>query len=159
MRIRYALDAFAAEPFDLGRGPLLRAMLIHSDNTGVTLALCVHHLVCDGTGLDLLLAELAEQGHAQPPPDLQYGDYAVWERTDTDRAAAGLGTGGNGSPACRPCWTCRPTGHGRRPCPAVGYARCGVTSNCARRSGNWHGGWAPPRSASTSPPPNCSSHD
>jgi amino acid adenylation domain-containing protein len=79
----------ARRPFDLRRGPLLRALLIRlADDEH--LALCaMHHIVSDGWSLEVLLRELgagyaaALQGRPSPLPEpaLQYADYAAWQRT------------------------------------------------------------------------------
>jgi len=53
-----ALAAFARRPFDLARGPLLRALLVSEDATHATLGVCVHHIVFDGWSFDVFLAEL-----------------------------------------------------------------------------------------------------
>ncbi len=68
-------------PFDLARGPLLRAQL-----EGSVLVLCLHHIVCDGGSLDVLLDELLRAyealvtGRAWQPAalPLQMADYAAY---------------------------------------------------------------------------------
>ncbi|MEU6239167.1 condensation domain-containing protein, partial [Kitasatospora sp. NPDC047058] len=77
------LAADAARPFDLARGPLLRAVLHRLAPQRQVLALTVHHLVADMWSVGVLLAELAQcyAGRAAELPELpiQYGDFAVWE--------------------------------------------------------------------------------
>jgi len=78
----------AGAPFDLVRGPLLRARLLCLDADYHVLALTVHHIVADGWSLGVLTQELStlysayRQGLDDPLPALaiQYGDYAVWQR-------------------------------------------------------------------------------
>ena len=53
-------DAFAAEPFDLATGPLLRLRLQNLGGGRQALLLCVHHIIADGWSLNLLLDEFAE---------------------------------------------------------------------------------------------------
>ncbi|WP_370601383.1 non-ribosomal peptide synthase/polyketide synthase [Pseudomonas nitroreducens] len=53
-------DAFAAEPFDLAAGPLLRLRLQNLGGGRQALLLCVHHIIADGWSLSLLLDEFAE---------------------------------------------------------------------------------------------------
>ncbi|MFF1488254.1 amino acid adenylation domain-containing protein [Streptomyces sp. NPDC058319] len=93
-----ALDALAtaaARPFDLSRGPLLRARLI-AEPRGLLLGLTVHHIVCDGWSWEVMAAELNASlaGRAEPAAPLPpgYGDYALWqqERTDETRLAEHL---------------------------------------------------------------------
>ncbi len=75
-------------PFDLARGPLLRARLLRlaADRHGIVLAL--HHSIADGWSLGVLVRDLsafyraAASGAAAALPELpvQYADYAVWQR-------------------------------------------------------------------------------
>ncbi|MHB9796209.1 non-ribosomal peptide synthase/polyketide synthase [Pseudomonas sp. MT3] len=53
-------DAFAAQPFDLAHGPLLRLRLQNLGGGRQALLLCVHHIIADGWSLNLLLDEFAE---------------------------------------------------------------------------------------------------
>ncbi|HEX8273556.1 MAG TPA: condensation domain-containing protein, partial [Longimicrobiaceae bacterium] len=79
---------FLRLPFDLSRGPLLRAFAVRTDADGWTLALGVHHVASDGWSQGIVLRELAaayaaRSGAGAPPlpaPALQYPDYAVWQR-------------------------------------------------------------------------------
>ncbi|WP_405788934.1 amino acid adenylation domain-containing protein [Streptomyces sp. NBC_00029] len=75
-------------PFDLARGPLVRASLLRRTENDWALVLCVHHIVVDGWSLGVLVDELAEmyaacaQARAPRLPELpvQYADFAVWQR-------------------------------------------------------------------------------
>lgn len=69
-------------PFDLVGGPLLRAWLIRLEAQHHVLVLTVHHIVCDGFSLGILLRELAQiysaeyHGlHGELAPPLQLGEY------------------------------------------------------------------------------------
>ncbi|MCH8218343.1 MAG: AMP-binding protein, partial [Planctomycetes bacterium] len=85
----------ANKPFDLGRGPLSRTVLIRIDEREFVFAFVVHHLVFDGTSFGILYRELASryaahcQGDAaaRAAPPLQYADYAEWQRTRLEGAA------------------------------------------------------------------------
>ncbi|HEY1017220.1 MAG TPA: amino acid adenylation domain-containing protein [Herpetosiphonaceae bacterium] len=78
----------AAQPVDLIHGPVVRARLLRLAETEHTLLVTLHHIVCDQWSLDLLLGELqalyaAKAGGAVPtlpPLEVQYADYAVWQR-------------------------------------------------------------------------------
>ena len=78
----------AARPFDLAKGPLLRALRVRVAPERHLLALVAHHLMIDGWSLGVVLGELAElynafaAGKPSPlaPPALQYADYALWQR-------------------------------------------------------------------------------
>jgi amino acid adenylation domain-containing protein len=74
-------------PFNLERGPLLRAVLIRR-GLGWALLLNMHHIVSDGWSVGIMQRELATlyqafaEGLTSPLEHLrvQYGDYAVWQR-------------------------------------------------------------------------------
>jgi len=77
-----------ARPFDLARGPLVRATLVSLDAEEHLLLLTFHHIVSDGWSCELVQRELTalyagrQSGQPSPLPelDLQYADYAVWQR-------------------------------------------------------------------------------
>jgi FkbH-like protein len=75
----------AVRPFDLARGPLLRASLVRLGAADHRLLLTVHHAVCDLGSLLLVLEDLArahagEGGARLPGPPLRFSDFAVWQR-------------------------------------------------------------------------------
>ncbi|HYH46957.1 MAG TPA: condensation domain-containing protein, partial [Thermoanaerobaculia bacterium] len=78
----------ARRPFDLERGPLLRAALLRRAEREHVLLLCLHHTVCDGWSLQVVTRELAalyRAGVAGTVPRLpelpvQYADHACWQR-------------------------------------------------------------------------------
>jgi amino acid adenylation domain-containing protein len=78
----------AAQPFDLERGPLLRARLLRLGESEHWLLLTLHHIVTDGWSSGVLWRELSvlyeafREGRPSPLPELavQYADYAVWQR-------------------------------------------------------------------------------
>jgi amino acid adenylation domain-containing protein/non-ribosomal peptide synthase protein (TIGR01720 family) len=78
----------SARPFELSRGPLLRATLLRLGAREHVLLLTVHHIVFDGWSTGLLFQELAalyeafSRGAPSPlaEPPLQYTDYARWQR-------------------------------------------------------------------------------
>ena len=80
--------AEARRPFDLSRGPLLRATLLRLGPQRHVLLLCLHHIVFDGWSLGLLIREATAlyeaylRGEESPLEELavQYVDYAVWQR-------------------------------------------------------------------------------
>jgi non-ribosomal peptide synthetase component F len=78
----------AAWRFSLGRGPLVRTLLVRLA-ADEHVALCtLHHIVADGWSLEVMVRELAEgyaaavEGRAPrlAPLAIQYGDYAEWQR-------------------------------------------------------------------------------
>ncbi|MCP4661373.1 MAG: non-ribosomal peptide synthetase, partial [bacterium] len=78
----------ARRPFDLTRAPLLRVVLLRRDPGTHLLLLTVHHIAFDGWSIDVALRELAAlyqafaNGDPSPLPelDVQYADFAVWQR-------------------------------------------------------------------------------
>jgi amino acid adenylation domain-containing protein len=79
----------AARPFDLDRGPLVRALLLRLGPEEHRLVLVLHHAVCDGWSLELLLREI-EAGYNReelPPLPVQYADFALWQRDWLDGGA------------------------------------------------------------------------
>jgi amino acid adenylation domain-containing protein len=75
-------------PFDLARGPLVRARLIRLADAEHIAVLTIHHVVADGWSMGVLVAELAKlyEANATGKPALlsqlpvQYADYAAWQR-------------------------------------------------------------------------------
>uniref|UniRef100_UPI0005193128 non-ribosomal peptide synthetase n=1 Tax=Mesorhizobium sp. WSM3626 TaxID=1040987 RepID=UPI0005193128 len=75
-------------PFDLERGPLVRARLIHVADTEHVLLVTQHHIVSDGWSMGILLKEVGSlyaafsRGEESPLGKLpvQYPDYAAWQR-------------------------------------------------------------------------------
>jgi amino acid adenylation domain-containing protein len=75
-------------PFDLARGPLLRAYLVRLGPREHALLVNIHHIVSDGWSMGVLFRELATlygafaEGAPSPLPELpiQYADFAVWQR-------------------------------------------------------------------------------
>jgi condensation domain-containing protein/phosphopantetheine binding protein len=76
-------QAWADEPFDLERGPLLRTRLLVTGPEQHLLVVTMHQLVSDGPSLHVFFDELAE-GYAGGPerlaPALQFAEYAAWQR-------------------------------------------------------------------------------
>ncbi len=86
-----ALDRLAEEslrPFDLAHGPLLRPYLFQLGDGDLLLYFAIHHLVCDGVSIAILLRELVTlygafaHGAGSPLAELavQYADFAAWQR-------------------------------------------------------------------------------
>ncbi len=84
---RLALEE-GQRPFDLERGPLLRAVLLYLGADEHGLLLNLHHIVSDGWSMGVLTRELgllhktARRGGSSPLPEpsIQYADFAVWQR-------------------------------------------------------------------------------
>ncbi len=78
----------ALRPFDLRRGPLMRAALVRLAAESHVALLNLHHIVADGWSMGVLMAELgtlyaAAVANARSPlPELpiQYADFTLWQR-------------------------------------------------------------------------------
>ena len=79
----------ATRPFDLARGPVIRAHLLRLDEREHILLLTTHHIVSDAWSAGILFRELGELYNAfsqrKPSPlaplPVQYADFAEWQRT------------------------------------------------------------------------------
>ncbi len=76
-------------PFDLGRGPLVRAKVLRLGDAENVVLLSMHHIVTDGWSFGVAAGELAaiydafRQGRPSPLPELpiQGSDFARWQRS------------------------------------------------------------------------------
>ena len=92
---REAARAEARRPFDLTQPPLLRAELLRLSDEDHVLLVSLHHIVCDGLSLNVLMRELHRSysalrdkaAPALPPLTLQYRDFAVWQNKQVDSPA------------------------------------------------------------------------
>src|SRR5436305_6310171 len=75
-------------PFDLARGPLLRATLLALETDDHAVLLTMHHIVSDGWSMGILVRVLGalygafSERRPSPLPELpiQYADYTAWQR-------------------------------------------------------------------------------
>ncbi len=82
------IDTTGKLSFDLAKGPLWRNMLIRMGEADTIFVSVIHHILCDGQGLDIFEKELhtlytafqAGQPSPLPEPRLQYADFAYWEQ-------------------------------------------------------------------------------
>ncbi len=78
----------ARRPFNLTKGPLLRAHLLRVREDDHLLLLTLHHIIFDGWSMRVLVGEIAElyefyrTGKRSALADLpvQYADFAIWQR-------------------------------------------------------------------------------
>ncbi|MBX8580725.1 amino acid adenylation domain-containing protein [Pseudomonas cichorii] len=76
------------QPFDLQKGPLLRASLYRLADDEHVLVVSMHHIVSDGWSMDVMIQEFVHcyQAYSEyrepvlPELPLQYADYAIWQR-------------------------------------------------------------------------------
>ncbi|WP_143265067.1 condensation domain-containing protein, partial [Amycolatopsis lexingtonensis] len=83
------LRAEYAKPFDLGRGPLLRALLARLGPAEHVLLVSVHHIATDGASMGVLTSDLGVLygGGELPAQALQYADFAAWQHARPTRPA------------------------------------------------------------------------
>ncbi|PWV46104.1 non-ribosomal peptide synthetase [Chitinophaga sp. S165] len=82
------LSRWGSKIFDLENGPLLDVILLQPEDTLFIMALNIHHIICDGWSVEVLIRDIVKQyRHLQGAPDtdsgalsLQYKDYAVWQQ-------------------------------------------------------------------------------
>ncbi|HEX8089520.1 MAG TPA: condensation domain-containing protein, partial [Blastocatellia bacterium] len=75
-------------PFDLVNGPMLRVGLLRLQEDEHMLVIVMHHIISDGWSMELFVREIVLLYEAfsagRPSPlhdlDIQYADYAIWER-------------------------------------------------------------------------------
>ena len=82
------LAAEASQPFDLATGPLVRALLVKLAENDHIFMVTMHHIVCDGWSIQILVRELitlylAFSEHKPSPLvplPVQYADFAHWQQ-------------------------------------------------------------------------------
>ncbi len=93
--IERLLQADAHRPFDLARGPLLRVTLLRRAPDDHVVLLAIHHSIADGWSMGIFVQELAAfyaayvagQPVDLPKLQIQYADYAAWQREWLQEAA------------------------------------------------------------------------
>ena len=86
--------AEARKSFDLATGPLVRFGLLRTDDLRYVLMVTIHHIICDGWSLGLIMEELTQiypaflENRNSPLPELpiQFADYVIW-REEWERGA------------------------------------------------------------------------
>ena len=87
-QVQELIEQEAKRPFDLVKGPLLRTTLLQLSGREYILLLTLHHIICDGWSMGVLMREMGElyvsyvNGRPSPLAELaiQYADYAVWQQ-------------------------------------------------------------------------------
>ena len=82
------LQREASRPFDLAAEPLIRTTLVRLGERKHILLLNLHHIICDEWSIPILFKDLGalyrlalqNETAALPPLELQYADYAQWQR-------------------------------------------------------------------------------
>jgi len=87
--VEAVLHEHAVAPFDLGRGPLIRLILVKLADGDHNLSVTAHQMACDGPSIRIFLSELfvLYEHHARctplvlPPLSIQYADFAAWQHS------------------------------------------------------------------------------
>ncbi len=87
-RIQKIIEHEIQQPFDLSRGPLIRAQLLCLNPGDHLFLLSLHHIISDAWSFDVFMRELSTLyltfagGQLSSLPDLpiQYADFAHWQR-------------------------------------------------------------------------------
>jgi tyrocidine synthetase-3 len=85
--LKILIEKNFAEPFDLTKGPLLRATFYQLGEEKWALCFEMHHIISDGWSMEILNRELFQLYETyvngvmdvQPPLKIQYKDYAAWQ--------------------------------------------------------------------------------
>lgn len=69
-------------PFDLGRPPLIRLGIGKTGNKKYSMFFDLHHIICDGTSVEIMTADLSKIYNGVPlePLKVTYKDYAAWQQ-------------------------------------------------------------------------------
>ncbi|NEO45947.1 MAG: AMP-binding protein, partial [Moorea sp. SIO4A3] len=86
--VRQKVRAIHQEPFDLENGPLMRVRFFQQGTQGLTFIVSVHHIVCDGWSLNLMVEELpviyhqlqTQQSTPLAPPSYSYPTFVHWQQ-------------------------------------------------------------------------------
>jgi amino acid adenylation domain-containing protein len=95
-KVDAALRQEREQPFDLSRGPLLRAKLLKLEKDEHILLLTLHHIIADGWSLGIFHQEFVtfyeafqegapDQQKLPEPLPIQYPDFALWQRVWLDQ--------------------------------------------------------------------------
>lgn len=87
-RLWRAIEEETRRPFNLGRGPQMRANLLRLGREDHVLLLTLHHIIFDAWSIEVLLREVARHYEAFAAGEtpkfvelpVQYADYAHWQR-------------------------------------------------------------------------------
>lgn len=77
--------------FELSEVPLFKVQLIKTEREHFILVVCIHHIICDGWSINVLMDEIMRQYKAQnsgneisKPLSIQYKDYAAWQKESVE---------------------------------------------------------------------------
>ena len=70
------------KPFDLSIAPLFRAKIVNLNNNKTLMLIDMHHIISDGTSLNILIKELCDlyNDNKLPNKEIDYTDFTLWEK-------------------------------------------------------------------------------
>ncbi|WP_028776219.1 non-ribosomal peptide synthetase [Shimazuella kribbensis] len=76
------------QPFSLTESPLLRVQLVYIEENHHILLVDMHHMISDGSSIDIMLHELSAfyKDEQLAPLSIHYKDYTAWQREWLDSA-------------------------------------------------------------------------
>ncbi|HET6974231.1 MAG TPA: condensation domain-containing protein, partial [Pyrinomonadaceae bacterium] len=88
IEVRHLLVQESNQPFQLSQAPLLRCLLLQTEDEEHVFVLTVHHIAADGWSMGVFVRELAalyesyleQRPSMLPELPVQYADFAVWQR-------------------------------------------------------------------------------
>jgi len=74
--------------FNLSESPPIRVVLVKLDSLEHVLLITMHHIICDGWSIGVMMRELGtlyaahvhRRSHPLPELEVQYADYSIWQR-------------------------------------------------------------------------------
>ncbi|WP_243129661.1 condensation domain-containing protein, partial [Clostridium sp. HBUAS56017] len=81
-----AIVSSFVRPFNLSEAPLIRVGLIKVEDTKHILMIDMHHIICDGVSMGIIIDEIGRiyQGEDLEELPIQYVDYAVWQNKNKE---------------------------------------------------------------------------
>ncbi|WP_165760516.1 non-ribosomal peptide synthetase [Niastella populi] len=91
------VSEFINQPFDLSNDSMLRSALLKEDDDSFLWVTVVHHIASDGWSFSVMVKEYAafytaylqERDLKLPELEIQYADYAIWQRSRFDASKSG----------------------------------------------------------------------
>ncbi len=90
--LKQQIEALILEPFDLAKDHMVRVCLVYLDTNEHLLVVTTHHIASDGWSMSVIVKEVVELYNAYQqkrpaklsPLQVQYADYAIWQRKYLD---------------------------------------------------------------------------
>ncbi|SMC85658.1 amino acid adenylation domain-containing protein [Desulfocicer vacuolatum DSM 3385] len=88
IQLKSILTEIGETPFDLGRLPLMKMVLVKIAQKNFKLIFCIHHILIDGWGIGIFFRELftvyesltRHEPILSSPPSFHYGEVVLWQQ-------------------------------------------------------------------------------